>query len=75
MKIVFMSILDTIQFSGLLTSTYAIPPIMTVLLLHINTPCVLMFSKYIFPERVYSSMQIKGNIYVYILFIRRVLLV
>lgn len=57
-----MAALDTIQFAGLMTSTYAIAPTMTVVLLHINTPCILVLSKFMFPERKYSSMQLRGTI-------------
>ena len=56
-----MAALDTIQFAGLMTSTYAIAPTMTVILLHINTPCIILLSRYMFPERQYSSMQLKGT--------------
>ena len=44
-----------------MTSAYAIAPIMTVILLHINTPFMILLSKYIFPERIYNSMQLRGT--------------
>lgn len=59
-KIFRMSILETIQFSGLLISANGVPPTMTVILLHISTPCIVLGSRYLFPNRSYSDIQMKG---------------
>ena len=55
-----MATLDTIQFAGLTLSTAGVSPAMTVILLHSSTPIIVLGSKYFFPERTYSTLQMRG---------------
>lgn len=55
-----MALFDTVSFGGLIISATGVTPTMTVILMHANTPLIVLGSKYIFPERVYSSLQIAG---------------
>lgn len=66
-----MAILDTIYFSGLIISAADVSPTMTVILLHSSTPCVVLCSRKIFPNRKYSEIQMKGIYYIsiYLVFI------
>jgi hypothetical protein len=59
-KLLKMAILDTIQFAGLFSSASGVSPTMTVILLHASTPCIVLGSRVTFPNRKYSSIQIKG---------------
>jgi hypothetical protein len=55
-----MAILDTIQFAGLTVSAAGVSPTMTVILLHTSTPFLVLGSQYVFPDRKYSSVQLRG---------------
>lgn len=55
-----MALLDAIQFSGLIVSAAGVSPTMTVILLHANTPFVVLGSRLMFDGRVYSASQVKG---------------
>ncbi len=59
-KLLVMAFFDTIQFSGLLVSAAGIPPTMTVILLHANTPFVVLGSRVMFEGRLYSENQMRG---------------
>jgi len=60
-KLFTMAILDTISFTGLVLSAAGVTPTMTVILLHASTPIILFMSRFTFPDRKYSEMQIKGS--------------
>lgn len=66
MKLITIAILDSIQFCGLLLSASGVKPILTLLLLHLNTPLIIIYSKYIFPERKYSNNQLIGSLLILI---------
>ena len=55
-----MAVLDTIQFAGLTVSAAGVSPAMTVILLHTSTPFLVLGSRYSFPDRKYSLIQIRG---------------
>ena len=55
-----MAILDTIQFAGFTVSAAGVSPTMTVILLHTSTPFLVLGSKYVFPDRKYSLVQVRG---------------
>jgi hypothetical protein len=59
-KLLIMAILDTIQFAGLAISAAGVSPAMTVILLHTSTPFLVIGSRYAFPDRKYSLLQIRG---------------
>jgi hypothetical protein len=59
-KLIIMALFDTLSFGGLIISATGVTPTMTVILMHANTPLIVLGSKYIFPERVYSSLQTVG---------------
>jgi hypothetical protein len=59
-KLAVMAFLDAVQFSGLIVSASGVSPTMTVILLHANTPFVVMGSRLMFDGRVYSPNQIRG---------------
>ena len=59
-KLLIMATLDTIQFAGLILSAAGVSPAMTVILLHSSTPIIVLGSKYFFPERTYSTLQMRG---------------
>jgi hypothetical protein len=59
-KLLKMAILDTIQFAGLFSSASGVSPTMTVILLHASTPCIVLGSRITFPNRKYSTIQMKG---------------
>ena len=59
-KLLIMAVLDTIQFAGLTVSAAGVSPAMTVILLHTSTPFLVLGSRYSFPDRKYSSIQIRG---------------
>lgn len=56
-KLMIMALLDTIQFGGLIVSAAGVSPTMTVILLHASTPCIVLGSRFTFPNREYTSMQ------------------
>ena len=60
-KLLAMAVLDTVSFSGLVISAAGVTPTMTVILLHASTPIIVFFSRFAFPDRKYSEMQIKGS--------------
>lgn len=55
-----MAILDTVQFAGLTVSAAGVSPTMTVILLHTSTPFLVLGSNYVFPDRRYSVVQVRG---------------
>ncbi len=55
-----MAFLDAIQFSGLVVSAAGVSPTMTVILLHANTPFVVLGSRIMFDDRTYSVNQMRG---------------
>lgn len=59
-KLIVMATLDTIQFAGLTVSAAGISPAMTVILLHTSTPFLVLGSRYAFPDRKYSVVQMRG---------------
>ena len=59
-QLMIMAALDMLQLSGLIISAAGIPPTMTVVLLHISTPCIVFGSRYVFPLRQYSALQTRG---------------
>lgn len=59
-KLIVMATLDTIQFAGLTVSAAGISPAMTVILLHTSTPFLVLGSRYAFPDRKYSVIQMRG---------------
>lgn len=59
-KLLIMAVLETIQFAGLVVSASGVSPTMTVILLHASTPCIVYGSRLLFPDRKYSSIQLKG---------------
>lgn len=63
-KIFYMAVLDIIQFTGLIVSATGVPPTMTVLLLHASTPCLVYGTRWLFPDRKYSDIQLKGTLYI-----------
>lgn len=60
-KLLIIALLDTVQFAGLTLSTAGVSPAMTVILLHSSTPMIVKISKYFFPERMYSTLHVKGS--------------
>lgn len=59
-KLIIMALFDTLSFGGLIISATGVTPTMTIILMHANTPLIVLGSKYIFPERVYSTLQNVG---------------
>lgn len=59
-KIILMAIIDSVQFCGLSLAAAGVSPTMTVILLHASTPCLVITTKYFYPDRSYSSVQMKG---------------
>lgn len=55
-----MSVIDTIQFAGLIVSAAGVQPVLTVLLLHASTPSIAWGSSYAVPERKFSDLQRAG---------------
>ena len=59
-KLIVMAVLDTVQFAGLTVSAAGVSPAMTVILLHTSTPFLVLGSRYTFPDRKYSVIQMRG---------------
>lgn len=59
-KLLVMATLDTVQFAGLAVSAAGVSPAMTVILLHTSTPFLVLGSRYTFPDRSYSTVQMRG---------------
>ena len=59
-KLIIMALLDTLQFAGLVVSAAGVTPTMTVILLHASTPFLVLGSRYTFPDRKYSEVQMLG---------------
>ena len=59
-KLFIMALLDTVQFAGLAVSAAGVSPTMTVILLHASTPCLVLGTRYGFPDRKYSLIQMRG---------------
>jgi hypothetical protein len=59
-NLTIMALLDTLHYSGLTISASGVTPTMTVILLHSSTPFIVLGSRYLFPNRKYSSIQMKG---------------
>jgi hypothetical protein len=59
-QLLIMAILDTIQFAGLTVSAAGVSPAVTVILLHTSTPVLVLGSRYTFPDRKYSLIQMRG---------------
>lgn len=59
-KLVLMALLDTLQFSCLVASAAGVTPTMTVILLHASTPVVVLGSRLLFSDRVYTDLQLRG---------------
>ena len=55
-----MAALDALQFAGLTLSAAGVSPAMTVILLHTSTPVLVLGSRYSFPDRKYSLVQMRG---------------
>ena len=60
MNIIKMACLDAIQFSGLIVSAAGVSPTGTVILLHANTPFVVLGSHIMFDGRSYTRNQMRG---------------
>lgn len=58
--LMFMAIVDTVSFGGLVLTATGVSPTKTVILMHAGTPCVVMVSKFIFSNRKYSYYQMAG---------------
>jgi len=59
-KLLTMALLDTIQFACLVCTGAGVTPTMTVILLHASTLAVVFGSRFLFPDRRYSDMQMQG---------------
>lgn len=59
-NIVLMAIIDTVPFICMAWSASGVPPTMTVILMHASTIFVIIGSKFTFPQRHYSNMNITG---------------
>ena len=59
-KLLTMAALDTVHFSLLVCAGAGVTPTMTVILLHASTPIIVFGSKYVFPEREFSNVQMRG---------------
>lgn len=59
-KLFIMALLDTFQFAGLAVSAAGVSPTTTVILLHASTPCLVLGTRYSFPDRKYSLIQMRG---------------
>ena len=59
-ELIIMAALDAVAFSSLVVSASGVTPTMTVILLHVSTPCVVWSSVYVFPNRKYSEIQMRG---------------
>lgn len=59
-KLIIMATLDTVQFAGLAVSAAGVSPTMTVILLHTSTLFLVLGSRYTFPDRTYSTVQMRG---------------
>lgn len=59
-NLMIMAILDTVQFAGLTVSAAGVSPVATVILLHTSTPFLVLGSRYSFPNRKYSLIQLRG---------------
>ncbi len=60
LQLLYMAIIDTISFTGLIISAAGVTPTMTVILLHASTPVIVFMSNYAFPSRKYSPLQTRG---------------
>ena len=60
-KLLAMAIIDALSFSGLVISAAGVTPTMTVILLHASTPVIVFLSPVVFPNRNYSSAQLRGS--------------
>mmetsp|Transcript_16337 Transcript_16337/g.24624 ORF Transcript_16337/g.24624 Transcript_16337/m.24624 type:complete len:420 (+) Transcript_16337:49-1308(+) len=65
-KLFFMGLFDSISFSGLVISATGVSPTMTVILMHANTPLIVLGSRYIFPDRQYSATQKIGVAWIFV---------
>ena len=61
LKLLTMAVIDTLSFSGLVISAAGVTPTMTVILLHASTPVIVFLSPLVFPNRNYSSAQLRGS--------------
>jgi hypothetical protein len=59
-QLLIMALMDTLQFFGLVMSAVGVSPTMTVILLHVSTPCIVLASQWLFPNRKYSTIQLRG---------------
>ena len=59
-KLILMALLDTVQFSCLVASAAGVTPTMTVILLHASTPVIVLGSRLLFPDRIYTDLQLRG---------------
>lgn len=59
-KLMFMAVIDTVQFVLLTFSASEVSPTMSVLLLHASTMFILIGAKFIFPTRKYSQSHKNG---------------
>jgi CRT-like, chloroquine-resistance transporter-like len=59
-KLLIIAAIDAVQFAGLVISATGVPPVVTVLLMHASTVFLVMASRHAFPERKYSSVQMRG---------------
>lgn len=61
-KLFMIAVLDTVVFGGLTVSAAGVTPVTTVILLHTSTPFMILGSYYLFPERLYSLVKMRGVI-------------
>jgi CRT-like, chloroquine-resistance transporter-like len=59
-KLLIIAAIDAVQFAGLVISATGVSPVVTVLLMHASTVFLVMASRHAFPERKYSSVQMRG---------------
>lgn len=59
-KLLVIAAIDAVQFAGLVVSASGVPPVVTVLMMHTSTVFFVMASRHAFPDRKYSSVQMRG---------------
>lgn len=59
-KLLIIAAIDAVQFAGLVVSASGVPPVVTVLMMHTSTVFLVIASRHAFPDRKYSSVQMRG---------------
>lgn len=59
-----IAVLDTVVFGGLTISAADVTPMTTVILLHTSTPFMILGSHYLFPERLYGLIKMRGVLFI-----------